>query len=164
MKLPARTRQRPGRPCAVPGCAGFVATRSPDGKRTTARARYCEHHSKGGNAGKVGRWRDPPNDGKRADFPQLKQCLASAVSPIKDFPINVIGGQRQPVAKIDPATRAELLETEVGSYTPRPKAERKWTYAEWLAVVTDPDWGENEDDPVVDEVIAACARFKKVAA
>jgi hypothetical protein len=95
MKLPARQRQHPGRPCAAPGCTGFVPVRRPDGKRTTARARYCPHHSAGRNAGKVGRQRSTPNDAQRANFPQTNQSDGRTLSQPCNFPADVIGGRRR---------------------------------------------------------------------
>jgi hypothetical protein len=95
MKLPTRERMRPGRPCAAPGCSGFVPIRRPGGKRVRADAKYCAHHSTGGNLVKVGRPGKCPKDGHTPKIPQQGQSVKNALIGPCDSPIGALPARRR---------------------------------------------------------------------
>jgi hypothetical protein len=113
----------------------------------------------------------------RASKPAPRGDRASFFGPA-DWPISVmngrIGGPRSqiPDRKLPLHLSREIFLAEgLPDRAPKKKVERKWSYAEWLAVVTDPDWVENEPggtatddytsfDPVPELLLGAHAKIK----
>jgi hypothetical protein len=97
MELPAEERRgappTAWRSCQVPGCDGRISP------QRRSDARYCEAHSAGRNASKLP---TPPTGQKYEDtreIHQQNQLGFSALIAPSDFPINIIGGYRFPLAK-----------------------------------------------------------------